>query len=201
MSTTFLILSIISVASASVLPTPVLSENNIDTNNVEPSMEFTARAIGMGKDCPNGIFSATCLKIEAISMLEKLSSKDELRLLPGISVVKESKENDSKAEEFAAELARAMPSKPDERLDKYLLFRLGSYLDNHSVKLRLLDDGATEEARALLGEARGKGGGFGGGKKGGMGGLIAAAMMMKGMLYCIGYYSLFGSFIAQRQER
>lgn len=136
----------------------------------------------LGKDCSGGIFSATCLKIEAISVLEKLSAKEELQLLPGVSVVKEElKENASKAEEFAAELARALPSKPDERLDKYLLFRLGNYLDTHSVKLRLLDDSTTEEARALMGEARGKGG-LGGGKKGGMGGLLAAAMMMKGQL-------------------
>ncbi|XP_045780337.1 uncharacterized protein LOC123877564 [Maniola jurtina] len=183
MSYFFLIFAINAVSALS-LPNP----ENVELNDVEPSIESTARA--MGKECPNGIFSATCLKIEAISMLEKLSSKDELRLLPGISVVKEVKENGSKAEEFAAELARAMPSKPDERLDKYLLYRLGSYLDNHSVKLRLLDDGATEEARALIGEARGKGGGLGGGKKGGMGGLIAAALMMKGTLMSMGLGAL-----------
>lgn len=145
----------------------------------EPTVETAARA--MGKDCTNGIFSATCLKIEALSILEKLSAKEELNLLPGVSLVKEeSKENGSKAEEFAAELARALPSKPDERLDKYLLYRLGTYLDTHSVKLRLLDDSATEEARALIGEARAKGGVLGGGKKGGMGGLLAMAVMMKG---------------------
>lgn len=166
-------LCIFLLGTALALPNPeTLEHNNID--NAE-------QARGLGKECSGGIFSPTCLKIEAISVLEKLNMKDELHLLPGISVVKESKENESKAEEFAAEMARAMPSKPDERLDKYLLYRLGSYLDNHSVKLRLLDDGATEEARALIGEARGKGG-LGGGKKGGMGGLIAAAMMMKGML-------------------
>ncbi|XP_049880873.1 uncharacterized protein LOC126377217 [Pectinophora gossypiella] len=141
----------------------------------------------MGKDCASGIFSPTCLKIEALSLLEKLNTKEEVNLLPGLSLVKDpSKENGSKAEEFAAELARALPSKPDERLDKYLLFRLGSYLDTHSVKLRLLDDSATEEARALIGEARGKGGVLGGGKKGGMGGLMAMALMMKGTLMSIG---------------
>ncbi|CAH2268239.1 uncharacterized protein LOC120634375 [Pararge aegeria] len=182
--TKFLLIFVVSVVYAVALPNP----ENVESNNIEPTIESSARA--MGKDCPNGIFSATCLKIEAISMLEKLSSKEELRLLPGISVVKESKENDSKAEEFAAELARAMPSKPDERLDKYLLYRLGSYLDNHSVKLRLMDDGASEEARALIGEARGKGGGLGGGKKGGMGGLIAAALMMKGTLMSMGLGAL-----------
>lgn len=160
------------LGTALAMPNPEIPEQN----NVEPPESGRS----LGKECTGGIFSPTCMKIGAISILEKLNLKEELHLLPGISVVKESKENDSKAEEFAAEIARAMPSKPDERLDKYLLYRLGSYLDNHSVKLRLLDDGATEEARALIGEARGKGGGLGGGKKGGMGGLLLAALMMKG---------------------
>ncbi|XP_032523368.2 uncharacterized protein LOC116774737 [Danaus plexippus] len=169
---------ILIIGAASALPNP----ENFEQNSIEPTVENTARS--MGKDCTGGIFSPTCLKIEAISVLEKLSAKDELHLLPGISVVKEATENDTKAEDFAAELARSLPSKPDERLDKYLLYRLGTYLDSHSVKLRLLEDGATEEARALMGEGRGKGG-LGGGKKGGMGGLIAAAMMMKGTLMSI----------------
>ncbi|XP_047036270.1 uncharacterized protein LOC124642019 [Helicoverpa zea] len=167
------------------LPNPEIGES--PKNLVEPNVESAARA--MKKDCTNGIFSPTCLKIEAISMLEKLSAKEELRLLPGVSVVKEaSKENGSKVEEFAAELARSFPSKPDERLDKYLLYRLGNYLDTHTVKLKLLDENAAEEARALVGEARGKGGL--GGKKGGLGGLLAAGLLMKGTLMSIGFGAL-----------
>ncbi|CAH2059490.1 unnamed protein product, partial [Iphiclides podalirius] len=159
---------------------------NPESREGPANMEPVEAARNLGKDCSGGIFSATCLKIEAISILEKLSAKEEIQLLPGVSVVKEElKENASKAEEFAAELARALPSKPDERLDKYLLYRLGNYLDTHSVKLRLLDDSTTEEARALMGEARGKGG-LGGGKKGGMGGLLAAALMMKGTMLSMG---------------
>lgn len=137
----------------------------------------------LSKDCSNGIFSPTCLKIEAISLLEKLNAKDELRLLPGVTIVKEAKENSSKAEDIAAELARALPTKPDERLDKFLLYSLGSYLDTHTIRLKLLDDSAAEEARSLVGEARAKGGfGGGGGKKGGFGGLLAAGLLMKGTL-------------------
>lgn len=168
---------VVLIIGASALPNPEF------TKNVEPVPTVETAARAMGKDCASGIFSTTCLKIEALSVLEKLNSKEEVNLLPGLSLVKEpNKENGSKAEEFAAELARALPSKPDERLDKYLLYRLGTYLDTHSVKLRLLDDSATEEARALIGEARAKGGVLGGGgKKGGMGGLMAMALMMKGM--------------------
>lgn len=175
--TTMYLISILFITTAVfALPSPEI--NGSPKNLVEP-VENGARAFS--KDCANGIFSPTCLKIEAISMLEKLSGKEELHLLPGVSVVKEpTKENATKVEEFAAELARSFPSKPDERLDKYLLFRLGNYLETHTVKLKLLDENTAEEARALVGEARGKGG-LGGGKKGGMGGLLAAGLMMKGM--------------------
>ncbi|XP_041985134.1 uncharacterized protein LOC121737546 [Aricia agestis] len=138
----------------------------------------------MGKDCSKGIFSATCLKIEAITLLEKLNSKDEIKLLPGISVVKEG--NDSKSEEFAAELARSLPAKPDERLDKYLLYQLGNYLDSHSVRFKLAEE-ATEEAKDLVSEARSK---KLGGKKGGLGGLVAAAVLMKGTLMSMGIGAL-----------
>lgn len=170
------VLYITILATALALPNP----ETRDSNSIESSTKPLESSRSLAKDCSSGIFSPTCLKIEAISLLEKLNSKEELRLLPGVTVVKEEKENGSKAEEFAAELARSLPSKPDERLDKFLLYRLGSYLDTHTVRLRLLDENTAEEARSLVGEARGKGG-LGGGKKGGMGGLIAAALMMKGM--------------------
>lgn len=171
---TFLLL----LSAAAALPNPETKDPA--SNSIDAKADTASVARSMAKDCSSGIFSPTCLKIEAISMIEKLSSKEELRLLPGVSIVKENDgEIGSKAEEFAAELARSLPSKPEERLDKYLLYRLGNYLDTHSVKLRLIDDSASEDARALLGEARGKGGVLGG-KKGGMGGLLAAAMMMKG---------------------
>lgn len=170
-STMYRIPYIFLFACVFALPSPETLKENVETVR------------SFGKDCSNGIFSPTCLKIEAISLLEKLSSKDELRLLPGVSVVKETNENGSKAMEFAAELARSLPTKPDERLDKFLLYQLGSYLDTHTVRLRLLDDSAAEEARSLVGEARAKGGFGGGGKKGGMGGLLAAGLLMKGRYF------------------
>ncbi|KAJ0170866.1 hypothetical protein K1T71_013638 [Dendrolimus kikuchii] len=169
-------------ALANALPNP-----DVTTPRAPEAIE-TSRSIG--KDCSGGIFSPTCLKIEAVAILEKLNMKEELQLLPGVSIVKEHvKYNESKSDEFAAELARALPSKPDERLDKYLLYKLGNYLESHTVKLRLLDDTAVEEARTIVGDARAKGG-FGGGKKGGMGGLLAAGMLMKGTLMSMGLGAL-----------
>ncbi|RVE43868.1 hypothetical protein evm_011484 [Chilo suppressalis] len=138
------------------------------------------------KDCANGIFSPTCLKLGAINLLEKLSTKEEVALIPGVSLVK-----DKEVKPEAVEFARSLSAEPEERLDKYLLYHVGTFLDTHSVKLRLLDDAAVEEAKSAIGEGRAKGGlGLGGGKKGGMGGLLAMAMMMKGTLMSIGLGAL-----------
>ncbi|XP_028043677.1 uncharacterized protein LOC114253115 [Bombyx mandarina] len=132
------------------------------------------------KDCANGILNPTCLKIGAITLIEKINAKDELTLFPGVSLVKDGA-NEPKLEAVAAELARSLSTDPDDRLDKFLLFHVGSFLDSHSVKLKLVDDSAAEEARNLISEGRGSKDPLSmGGKKGGMGGLIAMAMMMKG---------------------
>lgn len=129
----------------------------------------------LAKDCAKGILSPTCLKIGAITLIERLNKKDEVSILPGVSLVKEASDK-SKYETVASELARSLTGKADEKLDKYLLYHVGSFLDTHSVKFRLLSDGAVEEADGAMGEGRRRGG-----KRGGMGGIIALAMMMKGM--------------------
>lgn len=139
------------------------------------STEATVDNFRAKKDCSNGIFSPTCLKLGVISMMEKLNGKDEVALIPGVSLVKD---KDAKTE--AVDFARAMSAEPEERLDKYLLYHVGNFLDTHSVKLRLLDESAVAEARSMMGEGRAKNPLSIGGKKGGMGGLIAMAMMMKG---------------------
>ncbi|XP_063542102.1 uncharacterized protein LOC134750788 [Cydia strobilella] len=176
----FLIILSVSLVFVNAAPNPEEKEND------KPTLETAARIIG--KDCAKGILSPTCLKIGVISLLEKVNNKDEVALLPGLTLVKDTNEN--KAEAVAKELAKSLPSNPDERLDKFLLYRLGTFLDTHSVKLRLLDEDTAEEAKSILGEARGRKP-FGMGKKGGMGGLMAMAMMMKGK----------GVFLLQRQNR
>ncbi|CAK1541129.1 unnamed protein product [Leptosia nina] len=141
------------------------------------------------KEC-NGSLNAKCIKIHVLSFLEDLSSRDELSLLPGLSIVRESKANSSSAEEIAAEISRQFPGKPDEKLNRFLLYRLQDYLDNHSLRYRLLDPKTTKDAlnmakgdTASVGrKGGGGGGGFGGGKGGGGGALVAAALMMKGTL-------------------
>lgn len=156
---------LITIASAVALPNP-------DEGKSVDSLR------GIKKDCANGLLNPGCLKMGAITLLEKLNNKDEVSLIPGVSLVKDG--DKSNYEAVAADLARSFGDS-DDRLDKSLLYHVGSFLDSHSVKLRLLDDNAVEEAKTAMAEGRAKGGsGLGGGKKGGMGGLIAMAMMMKG---------------------
>lgn len=157
---------LITVSSAFALPNP-------ETEKLD-KVKLTK------KECASGILSPACLKIGALTILEKLNTKDEVALIPGVSLVKEG-EQKGKYEGIAAEIARSMASNPEERLDKFLVYNVGAFLDSHSVKLKLVDDSAVEEAKKVVDEGRGNKDPLSvGGKKGGMGGLIAMAMMMKG---------------------
>ncbi|XP_075986663.1 uncharacterized protein LOC142983588 [Anticarsia gemmatalis] len=149
--------------------------------NVPNNTERIGRTLH--KEC-NSLLSSKCLKIHVLSFLEDLSSRDELHLLPGLSIVKENgTSNTPSPEEMAAELSRQFPGKPEEKLNRFLLYRLQDYLDGHSLRYKLLDPQTTKEALdAAKGEestARKKGGL---GKGGGGGALLAAALMMKGTL-------------------
>lgn len=169
----------------------------IDTVKTVPNnTERTGRTLQ--KEC-NSLLNSKCLKIHALSFLEDLSSRDELNLLPGLSIVKENQTgNTPSPEEMAAELSRQFPGKPEEKLNRFLLYRLQDYLDGHSLRYRLLDPQTTKEAMDMAkGDKEsvgrksggGGGGGFGGGGKGGGGGaLLAAALMMKGFFFFCYFY-------------
>ncbi|CAH0401538.1 unnamed protein product [Chilo suppressalis] len=167
----------------------LIEDNHANTisdtqKNIANNTERTGRSLH--KEC-SSLLSAKCLKIHALSFLEDLSSRDELSLFPGLSIVKENQTGSTpSAEEMAAELSRQFPGKPEEKLNRFLLYRLQNYLDGHSLKYKLLDSQTAKDAMELAKDesvGRGKGGGgggFGGGKGGG--GLLAVALMMKGAL-------------------
>ncbi|XP_013142476.1 PREDICTED: uncharacterized protein LOC106106444 [Papilio polytes] len=160
------------------------TSNEIQTEKTNTS-ERTGRSLN--KECNNSL-NAKCIKIHVLSFLEDLSSRDELTLLPGLSIVKENYTSNTSPEEMAAELSRQFPGKPEEKLNRFLIYRLQDYLDGHSLRYKLLDPKTSQEALDMAnGEEsvgrKGGGGGLGGGGKGGGGGaLLAAALMMKGAL-------------------
>lgn len=163
---------------------PVETEKNV--------LNFTERTgRTLHKEC-NTLFSAKCLKIHVLSFLEDLSSRDELPLLMGLSIVRENFTDSISPEEIALEMAK-QPGKPEEKLNKFLLYRLQNYLDGHSLRYKLLDPQTTKEAMEMakgdqaVGRGKGGGGGLGGGKGGG-GALLATALMLKGKHRAKCYY-------------
>lgn len=167
----------------------VVAENTVEPEkdkDVPVLVESNRTGRSLHKECGNGIFqNAKCLKIHVLSFLEDLGSRDELNILPGLSIVKEnSTDNLPKPEELAAELSRQFPGKPDEKLNRFLLYRLQEYLNRHSLRYRLLDPDTSKDAMDIAkGETNlvheGRRRGYGGGLKGG-GGLAAAGVMMTG---------------------
>lgn len=179
------VLLVIVCASSSKAVIDGSQPNNISNEVKNTTGERTGRTLH--KEC-SGSLSAKCLKIHVLSFLEDLNSRNELPILPGLSIIKENQTTNTTPEELAAELSRQFPGKPDEKLNRFLLYRLKDYLDGHSIRYRLLDPDTSKRAMDIAkGDSEvvgrkgggGGGGGFGGGKGGG-GGLLAAAMMMKG---------------------
>lgn len=164
------------------------SETNTIADDIKntSNVERTGRSGPLNKEC-SSFLSSKCLKIHVLSFIEDLSSRDELHLMPGLSIVKENQTNTMNAEEMAAELSRQFPGKPEEKLNRFLLYRVQDYLDGHSLRYRLLDPQTTKEAldaaksdKDSVARKSGGGGLGGGGKKGDGGALLAAALMMKG---------------------
>lgn len=152
-----------------------LAEDNTD---LKPSKSDNKKSLS--RDCVN-VYTATCLKLDLVSWVDKLNEEEKYNVFPGVSVVRENDSVASSTADIVAELAREFPNDPDARLDAYLMKKIASYLNSHSVKIDLLPEDS-------LVTARGKGGGGGGGGKGGggqIGMFLAAAAMMKGTLLAL----------------
>ncbi|XP_017130624.1 uncharacterized protein LOC108148221 [Drosophila elegans] len=133
------------------------------------------KAEGLLNGCEASSFSWMCLKIEFVKIMEKLAEQEELNVLPGISVVKDDNATELKTSELMAEVARSYPSDPSTRLNGYIVAKLENLLKTRFLRFRLLDDKSLQEGRKHK---------FG--KKGGLEALVAAGVMMKGMLMAMG---------------
>ncbi|XP_055618781.1 uncharacterized protein LOC129763584 [Toxorhynchites rutilus septentrionalis] len=135
------------------------------------------------KACENR-YSVTCLKLDIVSFLERISDQNEYNIVSGVSVVKDADKNITKTSEIIAEVSRIFPTDPNKRLDEFLIMRLNDYLRSHSLRLKLMDKETVANARALF-ESRKKHN-----KKGHFHSMMAAAMMMKGTLTTIAIGSI-----------
>ncbi|XP_011066727.1 PREDICTED: uncharacterized protein LOC105153524 [Acromyrmex echinatior] len=155
-------------------------------------------ASNLNKENCGKSYSATCLKLDVVSFLDKLSEQENIGILPGVSVIKENGSADVPASEVVANLARDFPNDVEKRLDAYLVHKVGSYLNSHSISIKLFDPKTFEATRSFNEEALAQLG-LGGNQnvetgrkkdKGGYGGLLAGLMMMKGTLGAIGFGAL-----------
>ncbi|CAH0555713.1 unnamed protein product [Brassicogethes aeneus] len=149
----------------------------------------------ISRDCAN-TYTATCLKLDIVSWVDKLNENDDYSVIPGVSVVRENGSARANTADMVAELARDFPNDPSARLDAFMVKKITSYLNSHSVRLNLFNavDTQIEEARGGgggggmggggggMGGGGGNKGGGGGGGGGGMGYILAAGGMMKAML-------------------
>ncbi|XP_012255480.2 uncharacterized protein LOC105685703 [Athalia rosae] len=184
----FSFLAIIGVAFAEI-------EQRTARQSIEESPETLASSLN--KDC-NKSYSATCLKLDVVSFVDKLSETEDLGILPGVSLVKENDSKDVPSSEVVANLARDFPNDVDKRLDAYLVHKVGSYLNSHAISIKLFDPRTFEAARSFNEETLSQLG-LGGNQnvetgrkkdKGGMGGLMAGLLMMKGTLGAVGFGAL-----------
>lgn len=128
------------------------------------------------KNCDDA-YSLTCLKLDVVSWVDKLSENEDISVIPGVSIVRENNSAKINTGDIVTELAREFPDDPNARLDSFLMKKVSGFLNNHSIKLNLWNAAQSDSA----GTARKKD------KKGGdgMGMLLAAGAMMKGMLMAL----------------
>nr|CAI5869997.1 unnamed protein product [Callosobruchus analis] len=151
------------------------------STNAPPSKSEHKKSLS--RDCSN-TYTATCLKLDIVSWVDKLNEEEDFSVMPGVSVVRENGSARSNTADMVADLAREFPNDPDARLDAFLMKKITAYLNSHSVRLNLI-------GKDTVGSGRGRGGGGGGGGGGGKGGggghhmIFAAAAMMKGTLLAL----------------
>jgi len=120
----------------------------------------------MSKGCSHR-YTLTCLKLDVVSLVDRLSETDKYQLLPGVTVVRDnssaengSDEDESTGRKFPADLvaslARDYPNDVDSRLDAFLIRRVGQYLNSHSITVKLFDEESFARARQLEMQATGQ---------------------------------------------
>lgn len=125
-----------------------------------------------GKNCDNS-YTATCLKLDIVGWVDGLSEKQNIDVIPGVSIVRENVSARANTADMVADLGREFPNDPNARLDGFLMQKVKSFLNSHSIKLNL----AAEDENVVTGRKKKK--------SGGMGGILAAAAMLKSTYFAL----------------
>nr|CAD7267138.1 unnamed protein product [Timema shepardi] len=98
----------------------------------------------MSKGCSH-MYSWTCLKLDVVSLVDRLSESDKYQVLPGVVVVRDNSTGAGGEAlrkfpvDLVASLAKDFPNDVDARVDAFLVRRVGHYLDTHAVNVKLFD--------------------------------------------------------------
>jgi hypothetical protein len=115
----------------------------------------------MSKGCSHR-YTLTCLKLDVVSLVDRLSETESYQLLPGVTVVRDNSSDQDGVDsstgrkfpvDLVASLARDYPNDVDSRLDAFLIRRVGQYLSSHSITVKLFDEESFAKARQLEMEA------------------------------------------------
>lgn len=77
----------------------------------------------LAKNCA-GSYSMTCLKLDIVSWVDRLSDRGDYDILPGVSVVRENGSARANTADLVTEVAREFPNDADARLNAYLLKKI-----------------------------------------------------------------------------
>ncbi|KAL7296228.1 hypothetical protein TKK_0010764 [Trichogramma kaykai] len=152
------------------------------------------------KDCVK-TYTSTCLKLDIVSFVDRLSEQENLGILPGVSVIKQNSSGaaSNDAPDVVANLARDFPKDVDKRMDAYLMHKIGTYLNNHAISIKLFDPRTFEATKKFndaamqqldFGEKKSHDVESGRKKDKGYGSMMAGLMMMKGTLGALGFGAL-----------
>lgn len=116
------------------------------------------------------------MKLDVVSLVDRLSEKEQLTIAPGVTLERENGSARASTADLVAELAREFPNDAEARLDAFLMKKITGYLHSHSIRFKLFDNTQVVSARKK--------------DKGGFGAILAAILMMKGTLGALGFGAL-----------
>lgn len=104
----------------------------------------------MWKKCANKGYM-TCMKLAMVQMVDRMDQgKGEVnfQILPGITIIHSSDTNPAATQDILTRNTEAInKNNISEVLDQYLMGKVASYLENLSVKVKILDDNVVSDIK------------------------------------------------------
>lgn len=125
-----------------------VARGEIEQHHAKQSLPDTDDKLEFVSNCHKS-YGLSCFKLDCVNFLDNLSKREDVAILPGVSLVQQNNSAEPPIAEVVGNLARAFPNDVDRRLDAYLVHKVNSYLNNHAISIRLFDPKAAEAARSI----------------------------------------------------